>query len=422
MPYKNFHNVRLPLLALSAMLAVGVVFARGAHRVIAEEGSVPSASSANPDVDRLNNEIKAKRDQIESLKKKIEEQQAQIAEKRRQAATLKTQIGILENRVAKTELDIQETQAEIEATSLEIQGLDAAITLEEKEISKNKAYVAEYLRTIYRYDDRGYLEVLLLHDKFSEFFDAVKALQEVEGDLVDRVTALKDHKAALEAQRVSREEKKMSLETLEDKLTAARERLLEEQGGKRVLVVVVQSSETELRRSLAQLRAEQQSIDHELTSLENRLRKQLADNSRFTAIKGTGKVSWPVDPSRGITTYFHDPDYPFRYVFEHPGLDIRAAQGIPVRAAGSGVVGRAKDAGKGYSYIMIIHPGGLSTVYGHVSKILVAEDQFVEAGDVIGLVGGTPGTAGAGNLTTGPHLHFEVRLNGIPVNPLEYLQ
>ena len=129
---------------------------------------------------------------------------------------------------------------------------------------------------------------------------------------------------------------------------------------------------------------------------------------------------WPV-PENIITSTFHDPDYPFRYLFEHPAIDIKAAQGTTLRAAASGYVARVQINGTNYGYIMIVHGDGLSTVYGHVSASFVSADDYVIQGQPIGKSGGMPGTTGAGPLTTGPHLHFEVRKNGIPVNPLNYL-
>src|SRR3989339_696480 len=151
------------------------------------------------------------------------------------------------------------------------------------------------------------------------------------------------------------------------------------------------------------------------TSLDklNDLKKKLEFNDN-------GMI-WPV-PRNTITSYFHDPDYPFRNIFEHPAIDIRAGQGTVLKAAASGYVARVKEGvGGSYGYIMLIHGDGLSTVYGHVSKIYVEEDEYIVQGQTIGLTGGLPGTPGSGALTTGPHLHFEVRLNGIPVNPLNYL-
>ncbi len=119
-----------------------------------------------------------------------------------------------------------------------------------------------------------------------------------------------------------------------------------------------------------------------------------------------------------------DPDYYAVFGIPHYGVDVPASQGTPIHAPADGLVASAHDAGMGYSYIVLLHStgaGSLSTVYGHVSSFACFDGQTVKKGDVIGYSGGTPGTPGAGWLTTGPHLHFETRIDGIPQDPLKFL-
>jgi murein DD-endopeptidase MepM/ murein hydrolase activator NlpD len=100
---------------------------------------------------------------------------------------------------------------------------------------------------------------------------------------------------------------------------------------------------------------------------------------------------------------------------EHKGIDLASPIGTPVHASGDGVVGRADWFSSYGLYVQIEHGGELETRYGHMSRLNVAAGQFVHRGDVIGYIGTT-------GRSTGPHLHYEVRVNGVAVNPLPYMQ
>lgn len=127
--------------------------------------------------------------------------------------------------------------------------------------------------------------------------------------------------------------------------------------------------------------------------------------------------SWPVEPLLGISAHYADVAYKARFGIAHEGIDIPTNQGTTVVAAADAVVSKVNDRGLGFNSIILSHAGGYATLYGHVSAFLVTEGQTVRAGDPIALSGGTPGTAGAGLLTTGPHLHFELLRNGEHMDP-----
>lgn len=131
---------------------------------------------------------------------------------------------------------------------------------------------------------------------------------------------------------------------------------------------------------------------------------------------------WPVDSVREISAPFHDPAYEERFGIPHEGVDIPVLQGTVVLAAADGVVRNVSDRGQGFNSLTLVHDDGLVTLYGHVSSFLVTEGQQVRKGDPIAHSGGEPGTPGAGLLSTGQHLHFEVIIDGKHVDPLQYLQ
>lgn len=133
-------------------------------------------------------------------------------------------------------------------------------------------------------------------------------------------------------------------------------------------------------------------------------------------------LSWPVYPERGISASFRDPGYYTRFKIPHNAIDIPVPQGTDLKASADGYVYKAVDNGLGYSYIIILHRNNLRTVYGHISHIAVKPGQMVEQGEIIGKTGGAPGTKGAGKMTTGAHLHFEVLENEVYRDPIEFLE
>jgi murein DD-endopeptidase MepM/ murein hydrolase activator NlpD len=144
------------------------------------------------------------------------------------------------------------------------------------------------------------------------------------------------------------------------------------------------------------------------------------DIGKFDGSTYRQQFSWPVYGA--VSAGFMVESYKKFFGVDHHGMDIVVAQGTPVAAAADGVVFLVRDGGNtGYSYILVGHRGGYATLYGHVSQSLVKAGQEVSVGDIIALSGGTPGTHGAGPMTTAAHLHFEVIKAGTNVDPKSVL-
>lgn len=376
--------------------------------------------NANAEIKDINSQISNKRNELETLQKKQKEYSEAINRKQKEQASLKNQISIIEDRIAKAELDIESIELEMDKTNLEIKKTNLEIEAKNREIEREKEHISNVLRLMYKQDQISSLEILLMNDSLSDFLNEMKYLDDINKEIVDGVENLKDYKSQLEDQKAELDVKNKDLEKAKEDLENKKLALASENDNRTYVLEQSENSEREYQRLLAQAKQEQIEAANDIASLEKTVRSKITNLDEQNLEFNDNGLIWPVRKNI-ITSYFHDPDYPFKYIFEHPAVDIKAGQGTAIKAAASGYVARAKDAGRGYSYIMLVHGNGISTVYGHVSQIYVKEDEYVVQGQTIGLSGGMPGTRGAGPLTTGPHLHFEVRVNGIPADPLSYL-
>ncbi len=378
----------------------------------------------SPEVKALNDRIAENRKKVEELEAAIANTNKLIATKQTQAGSLKNQLAILDAQKEGVELDIKLTEEKLDTITLELESLTLSIADKEKTLARQKTMIAELVRTLYYEDQKSVIEVMAAYSTFSDFYNRLYYLQTMEEDLGQSVRAMRLIKTDLETKKTQVGERKVAYQTLRETLENQKKDLREQTYSKENLLAETRASEMTYKTLLGNLRKQYQQIENEIVSIERQVRQRLEEQEKLKQKSEAGDTtfSWPT-ASRYITAKFRDPGYPYRQVFEHNAIDIRASQGTAVRAAGSGYVGRAKTCTSSscYSYVMLLHSGGLSTVYGHLSRIVVTADQFVTKGDIIGYSGGTPGTVGAGPFVTGPHLHFEVREEGIPVNPVNFL-
>ena len=379
--------------------------------------SIAVAATTSPeDIKDLQSEIQNRKAEMETINKKLEEYKKKISEYSKLSAGLANDIALLENEMAMTELDVAATQNEIESENLQLALLDASVQENDLKLQGEKKMLKEILFEISQQDTQGgTFEIILGARNFQEVFSSAMELQSVNSDLRKTLIATQQTKKDLEKKQAKREEKLANLTDLQLELEGKISQLETRRNAKEVLTIQTQESEAEYRVLMSELRQEQQGITSRIADLQSQIESRLAQDDTSGDLS---VVSWPV--TGRITTIFHDPTYPFRHLFEHGGLDIAVPQGTAIGAAAPGYVAVAQTGRQYGNYVMIIHANGLATLYAHMSRIDVAVDQYVARGQVIGLSGGRPGTAGAG-FSTGPHVHFEVRKNGIPVDPMDYL-
>lgn len=371
------------------------------------------------EVDTLQDQVRQKQTRIKELDALIKGYRDKQVEQQNTALSLQNELALLENGIQEKQLSAERAQREVESTTLEIQALGNQIALQKQAIDKRESSLSDIFVKLQQDSSISVFDAFLSRPSLSELFVRLDELGRLEGDLGEATRVLKSEKVILETKRKQQEDRRAVLEQQKLEAQVAQTELEEQRLSKLSLINATQNKEDEFRKVVYELRQQQQSEAGDIQSLQDRLKDRL-DSIDAALARGDVLLNWPIPVKKGISAHFHDPSYPFRKLFEHPGVDLPTPVGTPVKAAAGGYVAWNRT-GKQYgNYVMVVHAGGVATVYAHLSKFGAKPDTYVERGDVIGYSGGRPGDAGAG-LSTGAHLHFEVRQNGIPVNPENFL-
>lgn len=374
---------------------------------------------------KIQQQIDAAESKIAGFAKEKKETEEYITELDKKIQLLQDKIDLIQKDADELQAGIDRIQAKIAETTNEIEQTQKEIDRKQVQFDKTYEEYCQRLRAMYISGSASNLEVLLTSSDISSILtrsQMIKSVSKQDSSILD----------SLMTQMEEIEKNKAELEEKNNELSKNREKLVKDKKALTNNIAVIASSKKELDNEVAECNAlikklssqsseYQESIDQNeeaLARVEREIQQAYANSSRGDGSlpassgpgKSNGRLGYPTS-SRSVSAGY--PNYSSgRY---HGGIDFRCPTGTAVYAAASGTVIVAKKLNYSYGHYLIIdHGNGLSTLYAHNSRLLVGVGSHVSKGQQIAKSGST------GN-STGPHCHFEVRVNGTRVNPLNYL-
>lgn len=355
-----------------------------------------------------------KQQQRQQLQKKLQNIEGQmgalrssIAEKKRQERKVRRDIAELDAKITEVSARLQRTRQQLAEARKKQKELAKRLEMLTQRLQRRMNLLAQRLRSAYKYRSVSTLTLISGARNLQELSSRGYVLRQIiktDRELLDQVREAQQEVAQAKAEMdalVSR------ISALEADLRQQKQELQEAQNEKKEALEEIAQERALYERQLAILEAESQAIARRLRALMETEAGRARAEKRWT-----GRFIRPVNGT--LTSRFGMRVHPiFKIRKMHTGIDISAPHGTPISAADNGVVVEAGYI-RGYGYTVIIdHGGGVATLYAHCSALLVSAGQEVRRGQTIARVGST-------GYSTGPHLHFEVRINGEPVDPAQY--
>ena len=343
-------------------------------------------------------------EQQQQVQQQMQVQQEKTEQAKRKVSSVAGQLQKVQMELENAQGDYKAIQAKLSATEDQITVNTAVLSKAEKSLSERSIVLNKRIRDIYQNGQLSYLDVLFGANDFGDFTTRMDLLKRIMNKDIELIVKVKAERELILQKKAELENDKAAILQLEK---AAKEKKK-----------IIESSKKEREAVLASAVNERDTAEQsyqELLETSRKIEQMIRRNQGSKdGPSGSGALMWPTDATEITSPYGWRTHPIFGTSRYHSGIDIGADYGDSVRAADSGVVIYADWMG-GYGKAVIVeHGNGISTLYAHNSELLVGEGQRVRKGEVISRVGST-------GYSTGPHLHFEVRQNGSPVSPMDYL-
>ncbi|WP_238404249.1 murein hydrolase activator EnvC family protein [Paenibacillus paridis] len=379
---------------------------------------------------------KAEMKEAERLAAKAEQQAANA---QKQAVNAKNEKGDIVTKKAEAEASIQNLMAEIDnvvinktktqaqSDAKEEELLQTGLELEQAEerVKTRDELLQSRMRLMYTNGFVSYMDVLLSATSFTDFIDRFDALQSILSQDRDILAEQREEKELVSLKKIEVEKQFEEVKAIYAKLELYEAHLVKKEQEKETMIASYNENIKEIDNKLSQIDStleELEGISKEqeelLMALASKVSKLNAEKNKISNPYTGGKLGMPIRDSYRISSNFGTRVHPISgKKHTHTGIDFAAPQGTDIYAAEGGVVLVAQTWSSYGNCVIIDHGNGLWTLYGHIRNggIKVEKGETVKKGQKIAEVGST------GN-STGPHLHFEVRVNQTPVNPSSYLK
>ena len=350
---------------------------------------------------------------VTELQTKQEELQNQINTTNEELQVVQTelsnnleQVAKLDEKIANSQKELDELNAKIEELQNQINEVTGKLEILEEQYENQKELLEKRLVEMYKAGDIQYLEVILSSKSISEFLSnyfLITELASYDTSFLERVEVQKNQ---IELQKKRLDKAKEESSTMKQNQIRTARILENTKTIRENYISKLSDQEKEIQKQLEEYNTQYNQLNAEIVSI--------ALQGLDTKYIG-GELAWPVPGYTRISSKFGMRIHPIFHVNKlHTGLDIGAPLGANFVAANDGIVTKAGMTSGYGNMVMIDHGGGISTLYAHGSEILVQAGQAVKRGQAILKVGST-------GFSTGPHAHFEVRINGEVTDPLPYV-